>query len=138
MKETELWLLMNQSMGNLWVAQRHEDKYSPDIPDVSYTYRGRSGWIELKASTRVGDAPISIPKLRAGQLNWLHARARHGAPAWVVWFTGKIVLILPAARIAEWDEARTMAEWEELAVAKPRPLPLEMQIAMKNSLDKTL
>lgn len=134
MKETELWQLLDHSMGHLWAAQRHEDKLSPDIPDVSYTYRGNSGWVELKASSRVGEAPIAMPKLRPGQLNWMHHRARHGCPTFIAWATNGRLLLIPAVRIAEFDEKHTMAGWLQMAVCSPKLCPPEVQIALKNSL----
>lgn len=134
MTEADLWNLLDGSMGALWAAQRHEDSVSPDIPDVSYTYRGTGGWIELKASNRVGGAPVAMPKLRPGQLNWLHRRAAHGSPAFIAWATGGRVLLIPAVRIAEFDEKHTMENWQLMALASPRLYQPEIQVALKHSL----
>lgn len=64
---------VQREMGGLWDYQRHEDRYSPDIPDISFAYEGQHGWIELK-SAELGE----VIKLRPGQINWLVRRGGHG------------------------------------------------------------
>lgn len=77
-----MWDYLARQMGRLWHAQRHEDRYSPDIPDLSYGFGGTEGWIELK--TIPGwpanpNKPVSIPHLRAGQVNWIEERNKYGS-----------------------------------------------------------
>jgi len=69
-------------MGNLWEAQRHEDKYSTGIPDVSYA-TDHHGWIELK-SVEVKDENrvVRIPHFTPAQKAWAK---RHGARCGKVW-----------------------------------------------------
>ena len=75
------------------VVQRHEDKYSVGIPDVSVVYGGRSGWIELKAA-RTSHTPL---KLRDAQHNWMASRTNAGCPSFILahvaggrWYGGVI------------------------------------------------
>jgi len=57
-------------MGNLWEAQRHEDKYSTGIPDVSYA-TDHHGWIELKSvDVRDESKVVKIPHFTAVQRAW--------------------------------------------------------------------
>ena len=81
--EQVLWAHVDRIMGSMWKAQRHEDKYASDIPDVSYSCNGVNGWIELKV---VGwwpqrDFPLTIPLtyFTPGQRNWLVARGKNGS-----------------------------------------------------------
>ena len=52
MKEAYLWAKVKKGLekasNNRIFLQRHEDKFCPGIPDVSFCYEGVSGWIELK------------------------------------------------------------------------------------------
>lgn len=112
MTEKDLWKKIDAAMGNLWHAQRHEDEYSPDIPDVSYTYQGTSGWIELKCSSPSGRRPVRIPKLRSGQLNWMTDRAWHGGNCHILWAAGPHLLLIPATHVGEFDESRDMGVWQ--------------------------
>jgi len=66
------WIALQRSMGAGWIVQRHEDRYSSGIPDVSYVLPGgAAGWIELKAGDRF--------EIRPDQANWAAARAGWGA-----------------------------------------------------------
>ena len=60
---------LQREMGGRWHYQRHEDKYSSDVPDISFAYLGQHGWIELKAAK-----DNEAIKLRPGQLNWMLKR----------------------------------------------------------------
>ncbi|TXG97729.1 MAG: hypothetical protein E6R08_06315 [Nevskiaceae bacterium] len=79
--EQRMWDYLKDQMGRSWHAQRHEDKYCPDIPDISYGYAGMDGWLELKVLDgwpADPAKPISMPHLRSGQVNWLEDRYKHG------------------------------------------------------------
>lgn len=80
--EAGLWKYLSRVMGNLWEAQRHEDKYSTGIPDVSYS-TDHHGWIELK-SIKVKDEEkvVRIPHFTATQRAWAK---RHGSRCGHVW-----------------------------------------------------
>ena len=54
-----------------WMTQRHEDKISTGIPDISFVSPCSDGWIEMKATT--GDRAL---KIRIAQVNWLCDRSR--------------------------------------------------------------
>jgi hypothetical protein len=87
--EQKQWDAVARTMDRYWDAQRHEDKYSDGIPDVSFAYRGTDGWLELKVIPRFPkneDHPISIPHLRPAQVNWMEKRAR--------WGNGKVFMLL--------------------------------------------
>jgi len=117
MTESELWARIDDACRGLggWHGQRHEDKINPDIPDASFTWRGLSGWVELKSSDTVGVKPTPIPKLRPGQLNWLKKEAACGGVAWIIWAVRGGLLVVPAAEMGEFNEKRTMDDWIELS-----------------------
>lgn len=75
MKKPEqlVWSALQRRMVGEWIAQRHEDRYSPGIPDVSFVRNGVSGWIELKHADK--NEPL---KIRPGQLNWMKSRVDAG------------------------------------------------------------
>lgn len=84
--EQKLWDDVRDSMVGRWHAQRHEDKYSKGIPDVSFGIQKRSeGWIELKVlralpSAIGSDKPwdFSYDHFPGEQRNWLTERSKHG------------------------------------------------------------
>lgn len=81
--ERAFWDLIDRHMGPRWDAQRHEDKYSTGIPDVSFGCRGTDGWIELKALTappRQKTRPFNLRELSIDQRLWLDRRASKGNP----------------------------------------------------------
>lgn len=68
------------------LCQRHEDRYSSGIPDVSFVQRdtGRSGWVELKTISAWSRGPTRIPHLSVEQVNWIGTRSLLGAAIWVL------------------------------------------------------
>lgn len=80
--EAEFWDYISAVMGGKWDAQRHEDKYSVGIPDVSYGLLGVNGWIELKAYRKW--PTNGIPKFTSKQSNWLKNRGKHGGKCFVL------------------------------------------------------
>lgn len=98
--EQKVWDYLDRQMGRRWHVQRHEDRYSLDIPDLSYGLGGTDGWIELKTIPRwpANPAkPVAIPHLRPGQVNWIEDRNRYGnCNTWMLLVVGAT----PA--IAEW------------------------------------
>ena len=80
--EAGLWKYLSRVMGNLWEAQRHEDKYSTGIPDVSYA-TSHHGWIELKSvAVKDENRVVKVPHFTAAQKAWAK---RHGARCGKVW-----------------------------------------------------
>lgn len=84
MSEAKLWEDVQQGMTARWHAQRHEDKHSTGIPDVSFGIHKKSeGWIELKYLKRLPDFcgkpwDFKYDHFTADQRNWLEQRTRHG------------------------------------------------------------
>lgn len=79
--EQFFWRDLDRLMGNMWLAQRHEDKYQPDIPDVSYVCRRMVGWLELKVVSdpqRYAPFQLSDRHFTPGQRNWLKSRGEAG------------------------------------------------------------
>lgn len=59
--------------------QRHEDKYASGIPDCSYGFKGKGGWVELKTYDswpRDPDSPLKFTDLKPEQVNWILSRGR--------------------------------------------------------------
>lgn len=84
MSEAQLWDKVRNAMGGRWHAQRHEDKHSKGIADVSYGVAGADGWIELKVVERFETNPdgmwdFSLHKFPPEQRNWLRQRAKFGS-----------------------------------------------------------
>lgn len=84
MSEADFWNTIRDGMGGSWHAQRHEDKYSTGIADVSFGMgRLSDGWIELKYKPA---HPIDVKRawdftrdhFTPEQRNWLTQRAKHG------------------------------------------------------------
>lgn len=73
MSENNLWKYIKDGMGWRWKAQRHEDKYSVGIPDVSYAIKYH-GWIELKylkSEPVLNSSIMRIKHFTPQQRNWL-------------------------------------------------------------------
>jgi hypothetical protein len=79
--EDTFWSYLRKGMAGRWDAQRHEDKMSLGIADVSYGLKGCDGWIELKVVEtwpKREDTPIRV-NLSQEQVIWLRQRGRAGA-----------------------------------------------------------
>jgi len=74
--EVALWRYLSTGMRGRWHAQRHEDKYTAGIPDVSFAVKGTDGWIELKAVPRAGTT-VNVG-LSYEQAIWLRRRGAEG------------------------------------------------------------
>ena len=64
-----------------WHAQRHEDRYSTGIPDISFALAGVDGWLELKKLPEAPKNPdriFKIPHLLPEQVLWLNGRGDAG------------------------------------------------------------
>lgn len=84
MSEDKLWEDIRDGMATRWHAQRHEDKYSKGIPDVSFGIAKRTdGWVELKFLPRLptfSDKPwdFRLDHFTPEQRNWAEMRTKHG------------------------------------------------------------
>lgn len=117
--EQLMWDHLKAKMEGRWDAQRHEDEYSPDVPDVSYALRGRDGWIELKTIAewpKRGTTAVNLDRLRPGQVNWLESRGRHGnGRCWLLLAVGTNMgsatwVLIPYHRIREVYDRTMTAE----------------------------
>jgi hypothetical protein len=66
--------------------QRHEDKCTLGIPDVSYCYQGRSGWIEAKylpSYPKRKTTSIFIKHFTAEQQLWIKRYIKSGGTIWL-------------------------------------------------------
>lgn len=80
--EKSFWTWLNAATIGLWHVQRHEDKYSVGIPDISYGAEGINGWIELKAYNKWPTS--SLPHFTAKQANWLTNRGERGGHCFIL------------------------------------------------------
>lgn len=106
--ERTLWKYLCKGLSGRWHAQRHEDKYSSGIPDVSYAVQGTDGWIELKAASR----PKRGGKISTGvsieQSLWLTLRGREG--------NGKCFVLLRLDEehfLFPWSVSRSLVEKQD-------------------------
>jgi hypothetical protein len=84
------------------VVFRHEDKFTPGVPDISVTWHGRTRWIEVKY-----DRPRSPAKLTATQHAALMALRGYVLTYGVQRATGKKntrMLLLRSGLSTEWSQ----------------------------------
>lgn len=96
--EASLWRYIRDGMGSRWHAQRHEDRLSAGVPDVSFALDGVDGWLELKVLSRWPTRPETPVRLglRADQALWLRDRAKvGGGRCWVLGQVGRDYMLLP-------------------------------------------
>lgn len=89
MSESDLWEHVREGMRSRWHAQRHEDKHSKGIPDVSYAMRRKTdGWVEMKflpeyptVSRHKSEKPwdFKLDHFTPEQRNWMNLRDDHSA-----------------------------------------------------------
>lgn len=119
MSEADLWKYLRDGMGATWESQRHEDKLSTGIPDVSYSTTCH-GWIELKfvaTPPKRPGTPLRIPHYTAEQRNWLERHGKRG---------GRCFLLLQVEReylLFNWSGAQSVGrvaldELRTVAVAR--------------------
>ena len=79
-RERTFWEYLHGLMGSRWHAQRHEDRYSTGIADVSYGCKGVDGWIELKVLDHRPSLirPYNLPCLSTDQRSWLFQKGTKG------------------------------------------------------------
>lgn len=98
--EARQWRYLRDQMAGHWHVQRHEDKHSEDIPDVSFAARGVDGFLELKTLAKwpvKPNTPVRIAHLTGGQVNWMEERGAAG--------NGHVYLLLAIGGLmneAEW------------------------------------
>lgn len=109
MSEEKLWDDLRDGMSARWHHQRHEDKYSKGIPDVSYGIAGLAdGWIELKYVEKFPANPgkegwdFGYRHFTADQRNWLTLRRKYGQ--------GRVFLMCRFG-----DKVTAIWDWRKLA-----------------------
>ena len=80
--ESAFWKWLNAATIGLWHVQRHEDRYSVGIPDVSYGADKINGWIELKAYDKWPTKSLS--HYTSKQVNWLTNRGERGGHCFIL------------------------------------------------------
>lgn len=139
MTEADLYRVLCGAMRAAWHVQRHEDRYSPDIPDSSFTYRGVTGWIENKSSDPPKrDTPFPMPKLRPGQLNWMRERSRHGGVCLIAWRIGQRVLFIDPLDVVEHDERHRLCDWAGLALSEADLTGADRQAGVYHAMHKAI
>lgn len=97
--ETKFWGKISMAMSGAWDAQRHEDKISLGIPDVSFGFKGKNGWIELKYLEdypKKESSPIRIKHFTPEQKIWLEVRQMFGGNCWVLIGISKDIYLFKA------------------------------------------
>jgi len=92
MDESTFWAYLRKGMKGYWHAQRHEDKLTLGIPDVSYGMRGVGGWVELKYLhnwPKMKDTVVTIDHYTSEQRKWLRHRGRHDQHCWLFLRVGR-------------------------------------------------
>lgn len=105
--ESAFWKWLDMATIGLWDVQRHEDKYSVGIPDISYGSEGVNGWIELKAYNKWPNG--SLPHFTSKQANWLTNRGKKGGLCFILIRVKTTILIFNwrlahDLRCKVWDE----------------------------------
>jgi hypothetical protein len=102
-KESDLWALLKRAIRAIepdCLLERVENSVARGTPDVAYTIRGASGWIELK-SLRPGSQVVG---LRPTQVVWLRACSRAGGRGWVLARRGDAIRIWSGEDVSTLDE----------------------------------
>ena len=71
--EANLWSYVRRNLGPYGRLKRIENRIDKGTPDVAYTIRGISGWIELKhvpLAPKRASTPLKIPHLTLEQVLW--------------------------------------------------------------------
>lgn len=86
-RENTLKKYLIKLMGTRWDVQSHEDQFSEAIPDLSYGFNKRNGWIELKqveSWPKKPDTPVRIKRYTPQQVNWLNNRQKKGGSCYIL------------------------------------------------------
>ena len=90
-----------------WLVDHHEDKISPNIPDLSFSGHSIDGWMELKW---IGDTSVSGPSvvsnLTAGQTRWLMLHGMKGS--------GNCYLVIGGVELS------MIVPWRLLPILRPK------------------
>lgn len=87
MSEKAMWVQLSKLCKGFWDATRHEDMAIKGLPDVSFGYDGKQGWIELKFLKQfpvTEERPVKLTKFTPQQRLFLYNRGRHGGNCWLL------------------------------------------------------
>lgn len=101
-------------MGQWWHFQRHEDRLSTGIADLSYAGNGVDGWVELKVSK---NGPW-LKGLKACQRRWLCRRGKAG--------NGKVFVFVWVKTKDE--DTLAVYRWDELKKCAPKYAPITLDL----------
>lgn len=96
MKEKQLWAFIRSKCRGKWLAQRHEDRVSVGIPDVSFALQGIGhGWIELKSVNcqLSSSAIVRVPHFTESQRAWVNDFGVIGGGCFVVLAVNGYILL---------------------------------------------
>ncbi len=79
----------------LWHACRHEDGVTVGVPDMSYGYKGRCGWIEFKSIHRWPVRRVRVRDLTIHQVRWLEDRGTAGGSCWIMFSVDRDYVLVP-------------------------------------------
>jgi hypothetical protein len=77
--------VMDLLKGLKFKVQAHEDKISNFIPDLSFSFARRDGWIEMKYLNRAPKTLDAIGHYTHGQQEWLTTRGAVGSGHCYLW-----------------------------------------------------
>lgn len=91
MSERSLWRLTIDRIGPYGRFERVENRVNKGTPDVNYTMRGVSGWLELKFTSIPSrdTTPIIVSSLTLEQVQWHEAWAKAGGRTWTLLQAGR-------------------------------------------------
>lgn len=117
MNEKQLWAFIRSKCRGKWLAQRHEDRISVGIPDVSFAICGVGhGWVELKSiSCQLSpSAIVKVPHFTESQRAWLSSFGAVGGGCFVVLAVNGYILLLTSDAVSKvgqctWGELVSMS-----------------------------
>jgi len=103
--EAALWAYVRNGMRGRWSVQRHEDRMTAGIPDLSYAIDGADGWIELKsmAAWPVRPGTRVDVGITPEQVLWAEQRGAAGS--------GRCFVLIRVGRehlLVRWNRARNL------------------------------
>lgn len=114
MSEHRLWLYLRTGMGSRWEVQRHEDRLSTGIPDLSYSM-AVNGWIELKYLPKIPKGQLTIRHYTVDQRNWLIRHGKRSGLCFLLLQIDREYMIFDWTKVARVGQA-TFEEHREFAV----------------------
>lgn len=96
MTEKSMWEVIRRNMKGSWTVDRHEDRVTLGVPDLSYAMndgtRKVQGWIELKCIDKFNNDMNSVTPIKhftGVQRRWLKTRQEVGGSTWLFLKVGR-------------------------------------------------